>query len=84
MLNQTCDYSISNHLILDIECNTPNKEDLTMDIQHLTPTEKDLFIKTLAECYRRLKAAKIEAKELTKDGFQLMFRSVYKDINNMT
>ncbi|SMY16307.1 hypothetical protein [Photobacterium aquimaris] len=55
-----------------------------MDIQHLTPNEKDLFIKTLAECYRRLKAAKIEAKELTKDGFQLMFRSVYKDINNMT
>lgn len=53
-----------------------------MDIQHLTPNEKDLFIKSLTECYRRLKAAKIEAKELTKEGFQLMFQSVYKDINN--
>ncbi|CEO41902.1 hypothetical protein C0Z01_13395 [Photobacterium kishitanii] len=60
------------------------KEDFTMDIQHLTPREKDLFIKTLAECYRRLTAAKIEAKELTKEGFQLMFRSVYKDFNNIT
>ncbi|WP_237155983.1 hypothetical protein [Photobacterium phosphoreum] len=55
-----------------------------MEMQHLTPKEKDQFIKTLAECYRRLKAAKIEAKELTKEGFQLMFRSVYKDVNNIT
>ncbi|WP_181318408.1 hypothetical protein [Photobacterium kishitanii] len=55
-----------------------------MDIQHLTPREKDLFIETLAECYRRLTTAKIEAKELTKEGFQLMFRSVYKDFNNIT
>ncbi len=62
----------------------PKIEDLTMEMQHLTPKEKDQFIKTLAECYRRLKAAKIEAKELTKEGFQLMFRSVYKDINNIT
>ena len=53
-----------------------------MNIQRLTPNEKDLFIKSLSECYRRLKAAKIEAKELTKEGFQLMFQSVYKDINN--
>ena len=55
-----------------------------MNIQQLTPKEKDLFIKTLTECYRRLKVAKIEAKELTKEGFQLMFLSVYKDINNIS
>ncbi|MEC6831018.1 hypothetical protein VXS06_04490 [Photobacterium toruni] len=53
-----------------------------MDIQKLTPTEKDLFIQILSECYQRLTAAKIEANELTKEGFQLLFQSVYKNINN--
>lgn len=53
-----------------------------MKMQQLTSKEKDLFINTLAECYRRLTAANIEAKELTKEGFKLMFLSVYKDMNN--
>ncbi|MCD9558046.1 hypothetical protein [Photobacterium carnosum] len=53
-----------------------------MDIKKLTPKEKDLFIKVLSGCYQRLTAAQIEANELTKEGFQLLFKSVYKDMNN--
>jgi hypothetical protein len=44
----------------------------------LNPKEQEVVLATLGECYRRLKAAKMTAREISQDGFNLMFKSVYQ------
>ena len=48
-----------------------------MNTQKLSNKELDIVIATLDECYYRLKAAGMTAKELSQDGFTLMFKSAY-------
>lgn len=42
--------------------------------------EVDVVILALEECYRRLEATGLSAKELTQDGFTLMFKSAYYSV----
>ncbi|MCW8329921.1 hypothetical protein MD588_14020 [Photobacterium sp. SDRW27] len=49
-----------------------------MHTQQLNAKEIDIVIAALGECYRRLSAAEMTAKELSQDGFALMFQSAYK------
>ncbi|QSV15916.1 hypothetical protein [Photobacterium ganghwense] len=51
-----------------------------MFAKQLKSNEADTVIRALDECYRRLKAADISAKELTQDGFTLMFKSAYQTV----
>ncbi|MGF1869879.1 hypothetical protein [Photobacterium indicum] len=44
----------------------------------LNPKEQEVVLATLSECYRRLNAAKMTAREISQDGFNLMFKSVYQ------
>jgi len=53
-----------------------------MHTQQLSTKELDIVIAALGECYRRLKAAEMTAKELSQDGFTLMFKSAYENIAN--
>lgn len=46
--------------------------------------EVDVVILALDECYRRLKATGVSAKELTQDGFTLMFKSAYHSVAEKT
>jgi len=46
----------------------------------LNPKEQEVVLAALGECYRRLKAAKITAREISQDGFNLMFKSVYQNM----
>lgn len=48
-----------------------------MNTKNLNTKELDTVIAALGECYRRLSAAKMTAKELSQDGFTLMFKSAY-------
>lgn len=51
-----------------------------MQTQQLNTTELDIAIAALGECYRRLDAAEMTAKELSQEGFALMFKSAYEDM----
>ncbi|WP_299013012.1 hypothetical protein [uncultured Photobacterium sp.] len=48
-----------------------------MNIKNLNKNELDIVIAALGECYRRLNAAQMTAKELSQEGFALMFKSAY-------
>ncbi|MGF1682840.1 hypothetical protein L4D09_16145 [Photobacterium makurazakiensis] len=51
-----------------------------MMAQELRSNEIDIVIEALDECYRRLNAAEMSAKDLTQDGFALMFKSAYQSM----
>lgn len=51
-----------------------------MHNQQLSTQELDIAIAALGECYRRLSAAEMTAKELSQDGFALMFKSAYENL----
>ena len=51
-----------------------------MNTQTLSPKQQEVVLATLHECYRRLKAADITPKEISQDGFNLMFKSAYQGI----
>ncbi|WP_199188051.1 hypothetical protein [Photobacterium sp. GB-72] len=42
--------------------------------------DKDIFITALNECYRRLNDANLTVKDLSKEGFTLLFKSAYKTV----
>ncbi|MEZ8739687.1 hypothetical protein [Photobacterium swingsii] len=52
-----------------------------MNRRQLKAQQQEATIAALGECYRRLKEAGISAKDLTQDGFQLMFKSAYKNVS---
>ncbi|GAB3526877.1 MULTISPECIES: hypothetical protein [Photobacterium] len=52
-----------------------------MHTPQLSTKEIDNAIAALGECYRRLNAAEMTAKELSQDGFTLMFKSAYEDLS---
>jgi len=51
-----------------------------MNTQILSPKEQEVVLATLHECYRRLKDADITPKDMSQDGFNLMFKSAYQGI----
>ncbi|GAL03272.1 hypothetical protein JCM19237_6165 [Photobacterium aphoticum] len=51
-----------------------------MNAQHLNKNEVEAVILALDECYRRLHAANVSARDLTQEGFSLMFKSAYQGI----
>lgn len=48
-----------------------------MFAEQLKTNEQDAVIRALDECYRRLDEADLTAKDLTQEGFVLLFRSAY-------
>ncbi|EAS66233.1 hypothetical protein [Photobacterium angustum] len=42
--------------------------------------DKELFITALNECYRRLNETGLTVKDLSKEGFTLLFQSAYKAV----
>lgn len=52
-----------------------------MNTQKLSSKEVDTVIAALGECYHRLKSAKMTARELSQDGFNLMFKSAYQKLS---
>ena len=42
--------------------------------------DKDTMITALNECYRRLNEAGLTVKDLSKEGFTLLFQSAYKSV----
>jgi len=53
-----------------------------MNRRQLKAQQQEATIAALGECYRRLKEAGISAKDLTQEGFQLMFKSAYKNVSH--
>ena len=51
-----------------------------MHTQKLSSKELDIVIAALGECYRRLNDADMSAKELSQDGFTLLFKSAYANL----
>ncbi|WP_170107683.1 hypothetical protein [Photobacterium lipolyticum] len=51
-----------------------------MNTQKLSPKEQEVVLAALHECYRRLKAADITPREISQDGFNLMFKSAYQGV----
>ena len=53
-----------------------------MHAQHLNKKEVEAVIRALEECYRRLHAANVSARDLTQDGFSLLFQSAYHGLSH--
>ncbi|WP_162844312.1 hypothetical protein [Photobacterium jeanii] len=53
-----------------------------MNRKQLKEQHQEAVIAALGECYRRLNKAGMSGKDLTQEGFKLMFKSAYKNLTH--
>ncbi len=51
-----------------------------MKSNHSNAIDTDTMITALNECYRRLNETGLTVKDLSKEGFTLLFKSAYKAV----